>query len=158
LKQTELLHLFGHTIDSEEVIDFLSKHGSFKTKKPADGSQYVVSKKHGIDILFRPDNGPQGGKTKHLRKCQRAFLYSHDKEGHEQFQGEIPLGFRFGDSRNDLIEKHRPNRTWKIGQGQTPIDTPEPSHDRWVFDEFRITAHYNKSGKIMYFILSRNRS
>ncbi len=156
LKLEELLSIFGHLIDSEKVTKFLAQYDSFKVEKPSDGSQYVISEELGVDLLFRPDDGPQGGKSKYLRKCQSAFLYSQGRDDHEQYEGEIPLGFAFSDSREKMIEMHKPERTWKIGQGEVSVDFSAPSHDRWKFDNFLVSAHYNKSRKIMYFIVSTN--
>lgn len=154
MKLEELLRIFGQLIDSKEVTELLARYESFEIDEPSDGSQYVTSEKLGVDFLFRPDDGAQGGNTKHLRKCQSAFLYSQGRNDHEQFEGEIPLDFKFSDPRKTLIRKHKPERTWKIGQGKVPIDFPQPSHDRWVCDNFFVSAHYTKSGKIMYFIVS----
>jgi len=156
MTEQELLSVFGHLIDSEVISSFLSKHSSFIIDKASDGSQYVISKELGIDLLFEPDDGPRGGKTKHLRKCQSAFLYSQDRDGHEQYNGEIPLGFSFNDNREKLIKKHNPERTWKIGEGEVEVNFPNPSHDRWSFEKYLISAHYGKSANIMYFIVSIN--
>ena len=152
----DLLNLFGNSIESTEAKNFFSKYDKlkFKFEEPEDGSQYVLSQKLGIDLLYRPDDGIQGGDTDLLRKCQSAFLYSQGRDDHEQFQGEIPLGFSFSDSRGDLISKKSPIRTWKIGIGEVPLNSADPSSDRWEFKKFYISAHYAKSGALMYFIIS----
>ena len=161
MNTTELFELFGKNIDSDEVVNFLEKYQSFKVGKPDNGSQYVASKKEGVALLFEPDDGAQGGKTKHLRNCQTIFLYSKGKDGHEQFSGEIPLGFNFSDSRQILLSKSIPERTWKIGQGQVAIDFSNPSHDRWCIGDKTISAHYsysNEMGSITYFVVNRKRT
>ena len=151
-----LFKLFGKLIDSDEVNEFLRENSSFKVERPDSGTQYVISSGEGVDLLFQPDDGAQGGKTKHLRKCQSIFLYSQGKDDHEQFSGNIPLGFFFSDSRQKLIEKCIPQRTWKIGQGEVNVNFPNPSHDRWEVDGKLMSAHYSKkTGAIMYFIVSR---
>ncbi|MFQ3186830.1 hypothetical protein [Marinomonas primoryensis] len=156
---SELFELFGKNIDSEVVNQFLDKYPSFKVDKPDCGSQYVESKEEGADLLFEPDDGSQGEETKHLRDCQSIFLYSQGKDDHEQFNGDIPLGFDFSDSRETLLEKSTPERTWKIGQGEVPLEFPNPSHDRWDIGNAMISAHYSKkTGGIMYFIVSRKKA
>jgi hypothetical protein len=155
LKLDELLSLFGHLVDSSEAKSFFSKYTHFDFEDPDDGCQYAISENLGLDLLYRPDDGLQGGNTDDIRKCQSAFLFSQGRDDHQQYQGEIPLGFSFKDSREILIGKHKPVRTWKIGSGEVPINTPEPSSDRWVFKGFFISAHYTKSGSLMYFIVSR---
>lgn len=153
--ERELYDLFGELINSPAVLCFLEKYPSFKIEKPSDGSQYLISLELGIDLLFQPDEGPSGGKTKHLRKCQSAFLYSQGKDAHNQYQGLLPLSFSFDDSRQQLIKKALPSRTWKIGEGEVDLSFPNPSHDRWEFDNYFLSAHYAKSsGAVMYFILS----
>jgi hypothetical protein len=158
---SELFELFGKNIGSSEVNKFLEKYPSFKVGKSDGGSQYVVSEKEGIDLLFEPDDGVQSGKTRHLRNCQTIFLYSQGKDGHQQFTGEIPWGFNFSDSRKTLLSKSIPERTWKIGQGQVEIDFPTPSHDRWYIGDKTISAHYNyneETGSTMYFIINRKKA
>ncbi|MTI97986.1 MAG: hypothetical protein FH752_05125 [Marinobacter adhaerens] len=152
---SELFELFGKNIDSQEVHSFLEKHPSFKVGDPDYGRQYLESKSDGVDLLFEPDDGPQGGKTKHLRNCQTIFLYAQGKDEHEKFQGEVPLGFSFSDSRADLINKAAPERTWKIGQGEVDVTFSNPNHDRWDLGDKLISAHYSKkTGSIMYFIVT----
>lgn len=147
--------LLGQLIDSEIVVDFLSRYPQFKVDRPSDGAQYVFSKLFGIEFLFRPDTGYQGGRTKHLRKLQCVFLYVEDQDGHTQYKGEIPLGFSFANSRNELIAKRTPFRTWKIGDGEVALDHPNPSHDKWKGENVEVSAHYRSSnGKIMYFIVN----
>jgi len=156
---SELFALFGKNIDSDSVNHFLKKNLSFKVGKPDCGTQYVESKEEGADLLFEPDDGAQGGKTKHLRNCQSIFLYSQGKDDHEQYKGEIPLGFNFSDSRKILLNKSTPERTWKIGQGEVAVDFPNPSHDRWDLGDKLISAHYcKKTGSIMYFIVTRKKA
>lgn len=156
---SELFELFGKNIDSQEVRSFLEKYQSIKVGSLDSGRQYVESKKGGVDLLFEPDDGPQGGKTKHLRNCQAIFLYAQGKDGHEKFPGELPMGFNFSDSRADLLSKGVPERTWKIGQGEVDVTFPNPSHDRWDLGDKLISAHYSKkTGSVMYFIVTRKRA
>lgn len=156
---SELLELFGKNIDSQAVHSFLEKYPCFKVGAPDYGRQYVESKKDGVDLLFEPDDGPQGGKTKHLINCQSIFLYAEGKDEHEEFPGEIPMGFNFSDSRADLLSKGVPERTWKIGQGEVDVTFPNPSHDRWDLGDKLISAHYSKkTGAVMYFIVTRKRA
>ncbi|MBB1372371.1 hypothetical protein [Pseudoalteromonas sp. SR45-4] len=156
---SELIELFGKNIDSNEVNDFLKKYPSFKIDRPDCGTQYVESKEEGVDLLFEPDDGAQGGKTKHLRNCQSIFLYSQGMDDHEQYSGKIPLGFIFSDSRQALINKSTPERTWKIGKGEVEVSFPNPSHDRWDLGDKYLSAHYSKkTGAIMYFIFSRKKA
>ncbi|WP_419813062.1 hypothetical protein [Bacterioplanoides sp.] len=159
MKTSELFNLFGKIIDSGEVNYFFEANPSFKIERPSCGSQYAISNNNGVDLLFEPDDGAQGGKTKNLRKIQSMFLYSEGKDGHEEYKGDIPLGFNFSDTRKDLITKSTPQRTWKIGQGEVDVDFPNPSHDRWEFEGFFISAHYSrKTGQTMYFIITRRKA
>ncbi|UDL03568.1 hypothetical protein [Marinobacter sp. CA1] len=156
---SELFELFGKNIESPEVHSFLKKHPSFKVGDPDYGRQYVESKNDGVDLLFEPDGGPQGGKTKDLRNCQTIFLYAQGKDEHEKFPGEVPLGFSFSDSRSDLLSKAAPERTWKIGQGEVDVSFPNPNHDRWDLGDKLISAHYSKkTGSIMYFTVTRKKA
>lgn len=156
MNTSELFRLFGKLIDSDEVNEFFENHPTFKIEKPDCGTQYVVSNNNGLDLLFEPDDGAQGGKTKHLRKCQSMFLYSEGKDGHQEYSGDIPLGFKFSDTRLELLEKSTPQRTWKIGKGEVNVDFPNPNHDRWELENNFISAHYcQKSDEVMYFIVSR---
>lgn len=152
---SELFNLFGKLIGSYEVNEFFENNSSFKIGKPVYGTQYVTSKSNGVDLLFKPDDGAQGGKTKHLRKCQSMFLYSQGQDNHQKYSGEIPFNFSLDDTRQQLIEKSVPERTWKIGKGEVDINCPNPNHDRWEFADKLISAHYGKNGNIMYFIVSR---
>lgn len=150
----EILEIFGKLIDSDEVNVFLTKYPSFKVGKPDSGRQYVTSNELGLDLMFEPDDGIQGGKTKHLRKLQCAFMYAQGIDNHKEFQGEIPLGLKLSDSREELLSKHTPQRTWKIGEGEVGLDCPNPSHDRWEFENLTLSANYNKTGATMYFIVN----
>ena len=155
MNKQELFTIMECLIDSKEVFGFLGKYPSFKIERPESGSQYVISKELGVDLMFIPDEGRLPGKTKHLRKCNSVFLYSQGKDKHEQYKGYIPLDFSLGDSREQLIEKHTPERAWKIGKGQVDLNFPNPSHDRWLFDNYYVSAHYSKkTGEVMYFIIS----
>ena len=159
MNESELFEIFGELIDSEIVQSFLKKYPSFKEEKPESGRQYIISKELGIDLIFEPDEGIQGGKTKHLRKCQSVFLYKQGKDGHEQYKGFIPYSFDFADSRNELIKKQKPERTWKIGEGEVDLSHPNPNHDRWKYSNYHIAAHYSKkTGETMYFAISRIRA
>ena len=150
--------ILGELIDSPVTNTLLAKYPQLKVRRPSDGAQYVISKQLGISFLFLPDTGYQGGRTKKLRKCQSIFLYANDVEGYQQFDGEIPLGFKFSDTRQELISKQKPFRTWKIGEGEVPVDEPCPSHDKWKTDSLVVSAHYHQvNGSIAYFIISRNK-
>ncbi len=151
----ELFKIMGTLIDSDEIVTFLKKYPSFNVERPDSGRQFAISEDLGVDLMFEPDNDMQGAQTKHLRKCQSAFLHSQGKDGHMQFKGEIPLGFQFQDSRENLLKKAKPVLTWKILEGEVPLNYPNPSYDRWEYENFTISAHYHKDGETMYFRLSR---
>jgi len=153
----ELIRLLGSHVESTLVKDFITCHPSFKWQRPESGAQYAISNDLGIDVLFMPDDGYQGGNTRHLSRCQSIFLYADGVEGHAQFGGTIPLNFSFDCTRAALVEKMPPLRTWKIGQGEVPADFPDPSHDKWELERCTISAHYKKaSGAIKYFVLGRS--
>ncbi|MFM2478638.1 hypothetical protein [Celerinatantimonas sp. MCCC 1A17872] len=152
----ELLGLLAKPIDSDLVASFLNKYPSFKVGRPDSAMQYIESKPLGVDLMFRPDDGLQGGKSKDLRKCQSVFFYAQGKDGHEQYAGELPLGFKFSDARSDLLNKAKPQRTWKIGQGEVAIDFTNPSSDHWDQGEMSMSAHYKRTtGAIDYFIVTQ---
>ena len=156
MTEKELFKMFGKLVDSEEVNAFFEKYSSFKLDRPESGRQYAISKELGIDLLFEPDDGMQGGKTKHLRKCQNIFLYSQDKDGHQQYNGFIPFSFEFRDTRKQLLEKEKPERTWKVGEGEVEQSHHNPSHDRWIYNNRYVSANYSKkTSEIMYFIISK---
>lgn len=153
MNTTALFNIFNKAIDSSEVIEFLKLNSSFVVGKPDCGSQYVTSNDLGIDLLFEPDSGPQGGNTKNLRKCQTMFLYSEGKDGHSQYTGELPMGLKITDKRSELVGKLTPQRTWKIGEGEVDVNCLNPNHDRWDLDQYLLSAHYDKSGSTMYFVV-----
>ncbi|WP_223412993.1 hypothetical protein [Roseovarius aestuarii] len=134
--------------------ELLRTHPTFQIERPESGTQYVISRDEGVDLLFRPDDGAQGGNTKHLRKCQSIFLYAQGHDDHEQFAGDLPLGFKFSYPRLELLERCAPQRTWKIGLGEVDVGFPNPSHDRWEFEGKLLSAHYSKNnGAVMYFVI-----
>ena len=152
---SSLFELLGQNIESDKVTSLLESNPSFEVGRPDSGSQYVISKELGVDLLFEPNEGFLAGKTKHLRNCQALFFYSEGRDGHSEFSGQLPFGFTFSSQRSELISKKKPLRTWKVGKGEVPVDFPNPSHDKWTFESDYISAHYNESGEIMYFIVSR---
>jgi hypothetical protein len=119
--------LFGASIISAEVAAFLAPH-PHQVDKPSDGDEYVISKEHGFDLLFREaDTAPK--RAPQYRTLAALFLYSAGTEKHQEFVGELPFGFSFHDSRQELVAKHTPDSTWVNGRGRMPPAYPNPSSD-----------------------------
>ncbi|MFZ6676097.1 hypothetical protein [Undibacterium sp. Xuan67W] len=143
----EVVKLFGASIASTEIATFLSSQAEYRVSKLSDGDQYVVSKEGGFDLLFcdapsAPRRHPQ------YRTLEAVFLFSSGAENHKEFSGELPFVFSFRDSRDDLIAKRQPDRTWVIGRGRVPITHPNPSSDSWNAEFFNISITYWDDGRV----------
>ena len=144
MNTNELLAMIGSNLNSENVQTFLNQNSSFE-EFLSETDIYKISYNLGLDLLFREN------------KLDSIFLYSEGKDGHKEYSGDVPLNMQFYSNRKELVSANKPERTWKIGQGQVDITFSEPSHDRWAFDSYTISAHYSKKTKvIMYFIIRKN--
>ena len=144
MNTNELLALIGYDHDSDNVQTFLNQNRPFEDFL-SETDIYKISYKLGLDLLFREN------------KLDSIFLYSEGRDGHEEYCGEVPLNMKFNSNRKELVSTNKPERTWKIGQGEVDVSFSEPSHDRWVFGTYTISAHYGKkTGAIMYFIIRKN--
>jgi hypothetical protein len=149
----DVVELFGASITSTEIAAFLSTQPQHRVDKPSDGDQYILSREGGFDLLFReipsaPRRHPQ------YRTLAAIFLYSSGADRHMEFSGQLPFGFSFRDSRQDLIAKRHPDRTWVIGRGRVPVTYPNPSSDSWCTKSFNIHVRYWDDGRVHSFQLT----
>jgi hypothetical protein len=136
-----LYRLFGEHYDSTIVQEFLSQAPPHKIQKPSDGSQYVVCKQGGFDLLFEDLNAGGRG-NKQDRRLGAIFFYNSGSDKHERYIGSFPYEFTFDDMRTGLIKKCQPFRSGVIGEGEVPVTFPFPSMDIWKVGEFELSAHY----------------
>jgi len=149
----DVAKLFGASITSTEIAAFLSTQPQHRVDKPSDGDQYILSLEGGFDLLFReipsaPRRHPE------YRTLAAIFLFSSGAEKHKEFSGQLPFGFSFQDSRQDLIAKRQPDLTWVIGRGRVPVTYPNPSSDSWRTESFNIRVHYCDDGRAHSFQLT----
>lgn len=149
----EIAKLFGASITSPEIAAFLAKQPKYRVDKQSDGDQYILSKEGGFDLAFceipsAPRRHPQ------YRTLSAAFLFSSGADGHQEYSGPLPFGFSFRDSRQALVAKREPDRTWVIGRGRVPATYPNPSSDGWRAEFFNIHASYREDGSIHSFQLT----
>lgn len=154
--EMEWMNLFGLAYTDEAVTAFLSKHPPHKAEKPSDGSQYIVCRAGGFDLLFDTRHAESAPTSKRQdRRLSGVFFYNEGVDKHQRYPGPLPLGFAFTDGRPGLLRKHTPERTWVIGEGRVPVDHPEPDHDRWSIEPLQISAHYGDGTEIRYFVVSQ---
>lgn len=120
----EWMDLFGLRYTDEAVSRFLSRRPPHKADHPSDGSQYVVCRQGGFDLLFDTrDIVAEAGKLQD-RRLSGIFFYNEGVSKHQRYEGPLPLGFAFADGRPGLLKKHTPERTWVIGEGRVCVDHP----------------------------------
>jgi hypothetical protein len=133
-----VVKLFGRTINDPDVVALLSQYPSARTQKPNDGCQFVVCREKGFDLEF------SGGRMPTDRKLTQLFLYSDKVDGHQQFCGALPFGFRFMQTHRELVSICNPDRTWVIGEGRVQAAHSAPDSATWVTEEFNLFASYSK--------------
>lgn len=149
----DVAKLFGASIASTEIATFLSTQPQHRVGEQSDGDQYILSLEGGFDLLFceipsAPRRHPQ------YRTLAAIFLFSSGAEKHKEFSSQLPFGFSFQDSRQDLIAKRQPDLTWVIGRGRVPVTYPNPSSDKWRTESFNISARYWDDGRAHSFQLT----
>ncbi|MEN4905074.1 hypothetical protein [Luteimonas sp. TWI1437] len=105
-----LLNLFGRPYDDDEVIRSLATLPPHKAQRPSDGSQYVVSKAGGFELMFEDPNTRGAGHRQH-RTLAAVFLFNAGVDGYSRYAGTIPFGFSLDDTRSALIARHPPDLT-----------------------------------------------
>src|SRR5262249_703037 len=88
--------------------------------------------------MFRPPTGDQGGRTKHLRVLQIAFLFRQGGQGHDQFQNP-PFGIGVSDERDELVRK--------VGEPYTSslaIGLGELAWEKWRVEGLVIHVSYDR--------------
>jgi hypothetical protein len=132
----ELRGMFGQAIDSPAVVAFLAKYPNHTVRKPSDGRQYVVAKKHGFDLSFGLSDGSySGGRTAHLRVLIVVFLHSDAVPRYTTF-ATPPLGISFDDGHDQLVAKLGPPLSSKAW------DTGEMHSARWKHDGIVLSIDY----------------
>jgi hypothetical protein len=130
--------LFGLRLDAPEVAAFLARFPEHKVSKPNDGAQYVTFRSLGLDLLFRPPTGYQGGRTKHLRVLECAFLYRQGEERHDEFP-DLPFGIAFSDTRDELVRKLGEPFTSSLAIGLGAL-----AWEKWRVGELTVHAMYDR--------------
>jgi hypothetical protein len=130
--------LFGLRLDAPEVAAFLARFPDHRVGKPNDGAQFVVFYPLGFDLLFRPPTGLQGGRTKHLRVLECAFLFRQGEERHEQFPAP-PLGLAFTDTHAELVRKLGEPFTSSLAVGLGSL-----AWAKWRADGLTVHAMYHR--------------
>jgi hypothetical protein len=132
----QVVALFGLTINDPKVIAFLATYPSLKLDKPSSGSQYVIGKAYGFDLLF------DGGRMPKDRLLNTLFLYADNIDQHKGFAGKLPLGFKFLQTHAELAAIKQPDTTWVIGEGRVPSTHSAPDSATWITPEFNVFATY----------------
>ena len=135
----KVVGLFGLTIDDPKVRAFLADYPSIKKDKPSSGSQYLIGKEYGFDLLFEGDRLPQS------RFLNTLFLYADGVDKHKAFVGDLPFGFKFMQTHAELVAIKQPDTTWVLGQGRVPSDHPAPDSATWVTPEFNLFVTYSNN-------------
>jgi hypothetical protein len=153
----ELRGLLGKPVDDAAVTKLLE--GCGKVKITAD---HVVAADAGFEIaLEKPANAKRGAKP----LLHTLFLYCTTGGGQSTIKDMLgrdvvikhPKRARFADipppfdvaTRAELLSKMpSPRVTWRIGDGEVAVDTPDVDHDTWTADGFDMAAHY-KDGAIV---------
>ena len=149
----DVAKLFGASITSTEITAFLATQPEHRVGKQSDGDQHILSEKGGFELAFceipsAPRRHPQ------YRTLAAVFLFSSRAEKYKEFSGQLPFGFSFRDSRQDLVAKRQPDRTWVIGRGRVPVTYPNPSSDSWRTKSFNIHVRYWDYGRAHSFQLT----
>lgn len=128
--------------DDPKVVAALASQPGHKLDKPSDGSQFVVSKEGGFDLLFE-DRNIESVKQNRVLCC--VYLYGNSSQKRKTFAGVLPMGFRWSATRSDLINSGLPNRTWVVGEGRVAVDanfSDEDKSDTWITPAFNLHASY----------------
>ena len=140
---SDFFHLFGLRYDDPGITELLASQPPHRAGKPSDGSQYIICKQGGFDLLFRDSAYLGGPGHKQNRVLTTVFLYNEGVDKHSRFPGALPLDFTFDDGCHGLRQKKTPDRVWVIGEGSVSLDHPDPDHDRWELPNFLVSACYS---------------
>ncbi len=132
----QVVALFGLTIDNPKVQTFLANYPTLKIDKPSSGSQYVIGKEYGFDLLF------DGGRMPKDRPLNTLFLYADNIDKHKKFMGELPFGFQFMQTHSQLTAIKQPDTTWVMGEGRVPSNHAAPDSATWIMPAFNLFANY----------------
>ena len=140
---TGFFDLFGLRYDDPNITEFLAGQPAHRADGPSDGSQYIISKEGGFDLLFEDETYLGGAGNKQNRVLSAVFLYNEGADKHSRFLGKLPFDFSFDDDCHELRQRKIPDRTWVIGEGRVSLDHPEPDHDRWELPPLIVSARYD---------------
>jgi hypothetical protein len=143
---------FGSSFDSAEVQSMLALMPAYRLDKPSDGSQYLISRDGGFDLLFEDKEAIFGRRQNRI--LTGVFLYANGADKHKEFSGELPYGFTCAENRSQLLAKCQPNRTWVIGQGRVLVTYTNPDSDTWLAETCNISASYFDDGRVHNFLLT----
>jgi hypothetical protein len=137
----EIFRLFGKLYESDAVAEFLASRPPHRLTKPSDGHQFVICKKGGFDFLFE-NIGPGGIGRKQTRLLKTVFIFNDKAEGHNRYPDLLPFGFTFSDTRETLLERRVPVRTYRREEGVVELDFPDPHHDLWRAGDYLVAVFY----------------
>lgn len=141
-----LLSILGQPISNNNVIREFESIGVNALHNVHLGSDsyraYLEKQNDGISFVFTDE-------AQYLNKENQAigkgplyftgvFLYAEGKDGYSQFNGVIPKGIVFSDTREKLVEKLGPP-SWGRKRADESI-----AAERWDFQEYRIHITYSK--------------
>ena len=137
----EIKTLYRQPLDSQDAERFLKKYPEHRIGKPNTGSQHVIFRSLGIELLYRPLTGPQGGPSKRVRVLIAVFLY---RGGHDKFQefAQPPFGITFRDTAAALSERLGPPAWTNLPQGVKSILGMNYG-SRWDIDGLDVHADFD---------------
>jgi hypothetical protein len=144
MESNELIGLFGARADSAQVEAFFKRAGVAKRPKLPKGeyNAYLEFEKKGVALLFqdeamlKDEDKPVG--TGPLIFAG-AFFYSEGHEDYSQYQGELPEGLEFSDSRDTVVEKLGPS-DWQDD------DDGDIYRERWDRPDYKLLLDYAAGG------------
>ena len=129
----ELRTLLGKPISDPAFVAAMKRAGKVVVKP-----DFVIAKEAGFDFSLAR---PKGAKRNAPKLASTLFMFSEGSEKHRAF-GDLPFGLAFTTRDDVLARLPAPKSTWKIGEGDVPVTTPDADHDSWLIEGVEISAHY----------------
>ena len=139
---SEIVSLFGKALDAPEVGALLTALGTMNRPQPdyenEDYFDWVLVRRHGVELGFSGVLYHQGvddafwGADDQLALYQAYFYTAFDDV--KTFQGELPFGLKFSDSR-EIVQKKL--AMYEHTRHSFVTDT-------WDTEEYRLNVHYTK--------------
>jgi hypothetical protein len=134
--------LVGMPKSSPKVEELLRRLGSPSDRYRDETSTHIVFHKHGIELKFNEDN-----------VLTALFLFATRTECESIFNGQLPLGVRFGVER-ESIRTHNgiPHESSK---SRTIMGEVYPGFDRYINTSNHIQICYDENDRVNKVILYR---